>query len=229
MPEPDVHPPLDYPPYKSTALRHPKHPLILLPPTEVETTGPQLGPDRIGPIDHDLTRQHEGMPVGERITVTGRILDSHGKPIRDSLVEIWQANAAGRYRHRWDTWDAPLDPNFSGAGRCVTDGDGRYQFVTVKPGPYPWGNHHNAWRPAHIHFSLLGRAFEQRLVTQMYFPGDPLFDLDPIFQSVPDPKARERLISTFSMRNSQDNWCLAYEFDIVLGGRSDTPIEEEHR
>jgi protocatechuate 3,4-dioxygenase beta subunit len=228
MPE-SIHPPLDYPPYRSTALRHPKQPLVVLPPGEIETTGPQLGPDRISPIDHDLTRQHSDMPVGERITVSGRILDSAGKPIRDSLVEIWQANAAGRYRHRSDTWEAPLDPNFSGAGRCVTDAEGRYQFVTIKPGPYPWGNHHNAWRPAHIHFSLLGRAFEQRLVTQMYFPGDPLFDFDPIFRSVRDPKARERMISTFSMDTSQDNWCLAYDFDIVLGGASDTPIEEEHR
>jgi protocatechuate 3,4-dioxygenase beta subunit len=158
--------------------------------------------------------------------VSGRLLDVDGRPIRDSLVEIWQCNAAGRYRHRWDTWPAPLDPNFSGAGRCVTDSYGRYRFVTIKPGPYPWGNHPNAWRPAHIHFSLLGRSFEQRLVTQMYFPGDPLFPYDPIFTSVRDERARERMISRFSIDSSQENWALAYEFDIVLGGRDGTPIEE---
>jgi protocatechuate 3,4-dioxygenase beta subunit len=143
-------------------------------------------------------------------------------------VEIWQANAAGRYRHRRDTWPAPLDPNFSGGGRCVTDADGRYEFVTIRPGPYPWGNHRNAWRPAHIHFSLLGRSFAQRLVTQMYFPGDPLFAHDPIFNAVRDPRARERLVARFSMERSQENWALAYVFDIVLSGPDEVPIEEEH-
>jgi protocatechuate 3,4-dioxygenase, beta subunit len=142
------------------------------------------------------------------------------------LIEIWQANAAGRYRHRWDNWPAPVDPNFSGGGRTVTDDEGRYEFVTIKPGPYPWGNRDSAWRPAHIHFSLLGRSFEQRLVTQMYFPGDPLFSHDPIFNSVRDRHARERMISRFSIDSSQDNWALAYKFDIVLGGRCGTPIEE---
>jgi protocatechuate 3,4-dioxygenase beta subunit len=223
---PDVHPPLDFPDYRSTRLRHPKQPLVYLPHTVAETTGPQLGELRPGPLDHDLTRQHEGEPIGERITVSGRLLDADGRPIRDSLVEVWQANAAGRYAHRWDTWKAPLDPNFSGGGRCVTDAEGRYEFVTIKPGPYPWGNHPNAWRPAHIHFSLLGRAFSQRLVTQMYFPGDPLFPLDPIFNSVRDPQARERMIARFSIDASQEAWALAYEFDIVLGGVADTPIEE---
>jgi len=222
-------PALDFPDYKSTALRHPKQPLVYLPDQVTETTGPQLGHLRPGTIENDLTRQHAEMPVGERITVTGRLLDTDGRPIRNSLVEIWQANAAGRYRHRWDTWPAPIDPNFSGGGRTVTDRDGRYEFVTVKPGPYPWGNHHNAWRPAHIHFSLLGRSFEQRLVTQMYFPGDPLFPFDPIFNAVRDPGIRERMIARFSMDTSQDNWALAYEFDIVLGGRDATPIDEAHR
>jgi protocatechuate 3,4-dioxygenase beta subunit len=225
MPPDPAHPPLDYPPYKSTRLRHPKQPLVYLPQLRTETSGPQLGDLRPGAIENDLTTQHEGEPLGERITVGGRLLDPDGRPIRDSLVEIWQANAAGRYAHRWDRWPAPLDPNFSGGGRTVTDADGRYSFTTIKPGPYPWGNHPNAWRPAHIHFSLLGRAFEQRLVTQMYFPGDPLFDFDPIFQSVRDPKARERMISTFSIDRSQENWALHYDFDIRLGGREGTVFE----
>ncbi len=223
-----IHPPLDSPEYRSTALRHPREPLVYLPHTVSEATGPQLGDLRPGPLDHDLTRQHAGEPVGERITVSGRLLDGAGRPIADSLIEIWQANAAGRYRHRRDTWPAPLDPNFSGGGRCVTDAGGRYEFVTIKPGPYPWGNHPNAWRPAHIHFSLLGNAFASRLVTQMYFPGDPLFAHDPIFNSVPDPRVRERLVARFSIDRSQENWALAYEFDIVLRGPDETPIEEEH-
>ena len=184
-----AHPPLDYPPYKSTSLRHPKHPLVYLPQTITEITGPQLGLPQVGETDNDLTVQHAGEPIGERIIVSGRVFDTEGKPLRGTLVEIWQANSAGRYKHRWDRWPAPLDPNFSGAGRCVTDDEGRYQFTTIRPGPYPWGNHYNAWRPAHIHFSLLGRAFTQRLVTQMYFPGDPFFPYDPIFNSVRDAKA----------------------------------------
>jgi protocatechuate 3,4-dioxygenase beta subunit len=221
-----VHPPLDSPEYRSTALRHPREPLVHLPHTVSEATGPQLGDLRPGPLDHDLTRQHAGEPVGERIIVSGRLLDADDRPIPGSLVEIWQANAAGRYRHRHDTWPAPLDPNFSGGGRCVTGPDGRYEFVTIKPGPYPWGNHPNAWRPAHIHFSLLGRAFAQRLVTQMYFPGDPLFAHDPIYNSVRDPQVRERLVARFSIDRTQENWALAYEFDIVLSGPDETPIEE---
>jgi protocatechuate 3,4-dioxygenase, beta subunit len=218
-------PALDYPAYRSTALRHPKLPLVYQPREITEATGPQLGHLRPGAIENDLTAAG---PVGERITVSGRLLDADGRPLRDSLIEIWQANAAGRYRHRWDNWPAPLDPNFTGGGRTVTDADGRYEFLTVKPGPYPWGNHPNAWRPAHIHFSLLGRSFEGRLVTQMYFPGDPLFEFDPIFQSVRDPKARQRMISRFSMDDSQENWALAYRFDIVLGGRHGTPIDDAH-
>jgi protocatechuate 3,4-dioxygenase beta subunit len=222
-----IHPPLDYPPYKSTALRHPKQPLVYLPHTITEITGPQLGPERVaGEHDNDLTIQHGGTPIGERITVSGRVLDTAGRPLRNTLVEIWQANAAGRYRHTLDRWPAQLDPNFSGAGRALTDGNGRYSFTTIKPGPYPWGNHDNAWRPAHIHFSLLGRAFAQRLVTQMYFPGDPLFEFDPIFNSVRDPRARERMIASFSMAGSVDHWALAYEFDIHLRGPDATPFEE---
>jgi protocatechuate 3,4-dioxygenase, beta subunit len=223
-----VHPPMDFPPYKSTALRHPKEPLVYMPQTITEITGPQLGPHRVAQSDHDLTRQHAGEPIGERIIVSGRVFDTEGKPLRDTLVEIWQANAAGRYKHSWDRWPAELDPNFSGAGRCVTDDQGRYEFTTIKPGPYPWGNHHNAWRPAHIHFSLLGRAFAQRLVTQMYFPGDPLFPYDPIFNSVPDAGARERLISRFLIHETVPSWALAYEFDIYLRGPGATPFEDAH-
>lgn len=223
-----THPPLDYPPYRSTTLRHPKQPLVYLPHTITEITGPQLGHERVREGDNDLTAQHQGMPIGERITVSGRVLDTDGKPLGNTLVEIWQANSAGRYRHREDRWPAELDPSFSGAGRTVTDSEGRYSFTTIKPGPYPWGSHHNAWRPAHIHFSLLGRAFAQRLVTQMYFPGDPLFEQDPVFMSVPDPVARERLISRFSLGGSVDHFSLAYEWDIHLRGPAATPFEEAH-
>src|SRR5947199_309548 len=154
--------------------------------------------------------------VLERQGAYDPLTDTPPSPLRDTLVEIWQANAAGRYRHKWDRWPAPLDPNFSGAGRCLTDHEGRYSFTTIKPGAYPWGNHHNAWRPAHIHFSLLGRAFAQRLVTQMYFPGDPLFEFDPIFNSVRDEQARQRMVSSFSIEETVPNWALAYKFDIYL-------------
>jgi protocatechuate 3,4-dioxygenase beta subunit len=226
---PGAHPPMDFEPYRSTALRHPKQPLIHLPQTITEITGPQLGPDRVtGELDADLTRQHEGEPIGERIVVFGRVLDSEGRPLRDTLVEVWQANAAGRYLHVGDQWPAPLDPSFSGAGRAVTDDAGGFRFTTVKPGPYPWGNHRNAWRPAHIHFSLLGRAFAQRLVTQMYFPGDPLFPYDPIFNSVRDEAARERMVSRFSIDHTEPDWATAYEFDIHLRGPGATPVEEAH-
>jgi protocatechuate 3,4-dioxygenase beta subunit len=181
----------------------------------------------IGELDHDLTRQHEGEPLGERIIVTGRVLDVDGHPLRNTLVEVWQANAAVRYRHDVDQHPAPLDPNFSGAGRCLTDDEGRYRFVTVKPGAYPWGNHENAWRPRHIHFSLFGRGFTQRLVTQMYFPGDPLLEFDPIAHSVRDPKARELMIARFDLGTTQPDWALGYQWDIVLGrgGDATTPME----
>jgi protocatechuate 3,4-dioxygenase, beta subunit len=226
--EPGVDPPLDYEGYRSTALRAPQQPLVKLPQGIGEITGPVHGWAPISELDHDLTRQHDGEPLGERITVSGRLLDADGKPIRNALVEVWQANAAGRYLHHNDQHPAPLDPNFSGAGRCETDDDGRYRFITIKPGAYPWGNHPNAWRPQHIHFSLLGRAFPQRLVTQMYFPGDPLFQYDPIFNSVRDEQARQRMIARFDIETTVPDWALAYEFDIVLSGRGQTPFEEQH-
>ena len=219
------HPPYLYPDYRSTELRAPKRPLVILPHTLSELTGPAYGHESIGELDHDLTRQHAGEPLGERIIVTGRITDSAGRPVPSALIEIWQANAAGRYLHEIDQHPAPLDPNFTGAGRCLTDDDGRYRFVTVKPGAYPWRNHPNAWRPAHIHLSLFGRAFTNRLVTQMYFPGDPLFEFDPIFQSVRDPKARARLVCGFDLETTVPEWALAYRFDVVLGGPTETPME----
>jgi protocatechuate 3,4-dioxygenase beta subunit len=222
----ETDPPYLYPDYRSTELRAPKRPLLLLPHTLSELTGPAFGDDAVGELDHDLTRQHGGDPLGERILVHGRVVDAAGSPVRRTLVEVWQANAAGRYRHDVDRHPAPLDPNFTGAGRTLTDDEGRYRFVTVKPGAYPWRNHPNAWRPAHIHFSLFGRAFTNRLVTQMYFPGDPLFAFDPIFQSIRDPKARERLVCAFDLETTEPEWALAYRFDIVLGGPTETPIEE---
>jgi protocatechuate 3,4-dioxygenase beta subunit len=223
--EPGEQPAHLYPGYESTRLRAPKRPLVILPHTLTEVTGPVYGHERVGPVDDDLTVQHDGEPLGERIIVHGRVLDGEGRPVRDSLVEIWQANAGGRYRHDGDQHPAPLDPNFSGAGRTVTDDEGRYRFITIKPGAYPWRNHPNAWRPAHIHFSLFGRAFSQRLVTQMYFPGDPLFFQDPIFHSVREPRARDRMICRFDLDETKPEWALAYHFDIVLRGPEATPME----
>lgn len=216
----------DYPGYKSTALRAPKRPLVPIPQTLSEITGPLYGHEMIRPLDHDLTRQHAGEALGERIIVAGRVLDEDGRPVPNTLVEIWQANASGRYIHALDQHPAPLDPNFSGAGRVVTDERGRYRFLSVKPGPYPWRNHPNAWRPAHIHFSLFGPSFLTRLVTQMYFPGDPLFPFDPIFQSVTDEKAQQRMISRFDMDLTEPEWATGYAFDIVLRGRAATPMED---
>src|SRR3954453_11295899 len=208
---------LDYPGYRSTRFRAPNRPLVSLPEELHDLEGPVFGPDSVDELDNDLTRQHGGEPLGERIIVTGRVLDEDARPLRNALVEIWQANAAGRYHHEVDRHPAPLDPNFSGAGRCLTDDEGRYTFVTVKPGAYPWGNHENAWRPAHIHFSLFGRVFTDRLVTQMYFPGVPLFEFDPIFNSVRDAHARESLVSRFDLSETVPDWALAYRFDVVLG------------
>jgi protocatechuate 3,4-dioxygenase beta subunit len=219
-------PPNLYEPYRSTVPRAPRKPLIFLPHTLSERTGPVFGHDAVGESDNDLTRQHAGDPQGERIIVTGRVVDDSGRGVAHSLVEIWQTNAAGRYRHSKDEHPAPLDPNFSGAGRTLTDENGCYRFVTIKPGAYPWRNHHNAWRPAHIHFSLVGPAFVTRLITQMYFPGDPLFAFDPIFQSIPSEKARQRLVATFDMETTQPEWALGYRFDLVLRGPDATPFED---
>jgi protocatechuate 3,4-dioxygenase beta subunit len=214
-----------YPPYRSTLKRAPTRPLVLLPQTLSEVTGPLFGRDEIGPNDDDLTRQHQAEPLGERIIVTGRVLDENGRPVPNALVELWQANAAGRYRHVVDQHDAPLDPNFTGCGRTLTGTDGSYRFVTIKPGAYPWRNHYNAWRPAHLHFSLFGEGFVQRLVTQMYFPGDPLLPFDPMFISVPDERARDRLIAAFDWETTMPERALGYRFDIVLRGRDATPVE----
>src|SRR5215469_2773981 len=222
-----THPPLDSPAYKSSVLRAPKQPLVPMPQRLTEITGPLLGAERVTASDADLTAGHAGEPLGERIVVTGRVLDSDGRAVPDTLIEIWQANASGRYAHGVDDHPAPLDPNFDGAGRCMTDSLGRYRFVTIKPGAYPWRNHHNAWRPAHIHFSLFGRAFTQRLVTQMYFPADPLFALDPIFNSIPDEGARDRLIAAFDIELTEPDWALGYRWDIVLRGRTATVFETE--
>lgn len=223
----DTHPPMDFADYRSTGARAPKQPLVLLPHLLTEVTGPLFGGDRVVDGDADLTRSRNGEAQGQRIIVHGRVLDSGGRPVPDALVEVWQANAAGRYRHARDTWPAPLDPHFDGLGRMVTDSEGRYRFTTIRPGAYPWGNHHNAWRPAHIHFSLFGRAFPQRLVTQMYFPDDPLFSRDPIFSSVPE-EARPRLVSAYDHDATEPEWALGFAWDIVLRGTEQTPFEEPH-
>jgi protocatechuate 3,4-dioxygenase beta subunit len=220
-----AHPRYDFEGYRSTAKRSPKRPLIVLPHTVTELTGPAYGHESVLPGDADLTTQHAGEPLGERIIVHGHVLDEDARPVRDTLVEIWQCNAAGRYKHVVDQHPAPLDPNFSGAGRVATDDKGYYRFTTIKPGAYPWRNHPNAWRPAHIHLSLFGHSFLQRLVTQMYFPGDPLFPFDPIFNSVEDAAARARMVSSFDLDNTVPEWALCYRFDIVLRGRLQTPME----
>lgn len=226
--EPGAHPPLASPDYRSSALRVPSRPLVALSHRLTEVTGPLLGDDRVLDGDADLTRNADGEPIGQRIVVAGQVRDSDGRPVPHTLVEIWQANAAGRYAHVRDTWPAPLDPHFTGVGRAMTGVDGRYRFTTIRPGAYPWGNHHNAWRPAHIHFSLFGRAFTQRLVTQMYFPDDPLVAYDPIALAVPS-SSRGRLVSRFSLDATQPEWALAYEWDIVLRGTGATPFEAARR
>ncbi|MEN5163390.1 protocatechuate 3,4-dioxygenase subunit beta [Achromobacter kerstersii] len=221
----DTQPGYRFDPYGSTQLRSPNEPLIVVPQTLSEITGPAFGGAFVKQGDNDLTRIASADAIGERIIVSGRVLDENGRPVPDALIEIWQANAAGRYLHKRDQHDAPLDPNFSGEGRTVTDAQGRYQFKTIKPGAYPWGNHYNGWRPQHIHFSLFGRAYATRLVTQMYFPGDPLLEFDPIFQCVPDVKARNRLVATLNWETTVPEYALGYRFDIVLRGRNATPME----
>lgn len=221
----ETQPRLNYPPYRSSLLRHPTKDLHHADPEELELCSPCFGERDVSPLESDLTIQHAGAPIGERIVVTGRVVDGGGRAIRGQLVEIWQANAAGRYIHKRDQHPAPIDPNFSGVGRCLTDDEGWYRFTTIKPGAYPWRNHHNAWRPSHIHFSLFGREMTQRMITQMYFPGDPLLGLDPIYQSIVDRGARERLVATYDHDISTHEWSTGYRWDIVLNGLGRTPLE----
>jgi protocatechuate 3,4-dioxygenase beta subunit len=216
----------NHPPYRSSAERHPTHPLIVIPHTLSEITGPQFTIEDIRGGSADLTKQSSGEPLGERIVVSGKVIDQDGLPIRRTLVEVWQANAAGRYLHAIDQHNAPIDPNFQGSGHMLTNDEGFYRFITIKPGAYPWRNHHNAWRPQHIHFSLFGPAFATRVVTQMYFPGDPLLPFDPIYNCTADEDARKRLISSFDWESTIPNEALGYRFDIVLRGRNATPVEE---
>ena len=224
-PYPLTQPEYLYPAYKSTARRAPTQPLVMPPQTISEITGPLFGHGDVKPEEADLTRQHADEPIGERMIVTGRVLDENGRPVPEALIEIWQANAAGRYRHATDAHDAPLDPNFTGCGRVVSDSEGRYRFRTIKPGAYPWRNHYNAWRPAHIHLSIFGHGFLQRLVTQFYFPGDPLLEHDPMFMSVPIERARQALIAEFDWEHTMPEHAIAYRFDIILRGRDATPME----
>ncbi len=217
-------PVLDMPAYGSTKLRHPMQPPLRIPTTVTEASGPHFSPRLFTPM-LDMSRHADGAAQGERIIVRGRVLDENGGAVAGSMVELWQANAGGRYDHPGDTHDAPLDPHFHGEGRVFTDAEGWYQFTSIKPGAYPWRNHHNGWRPNHIHFSLFGAGFAARLITQMYFPGDPLLALDPIYQGVPDRAARERLVAAFDLETTQPEWALGYRFDIVLRGRIATPMQ----
>jgi protocatechuate 3,4-dioxygenase beta subunit len=215
-----------FPPYGSTVKRAPRREPIAIVATASELSGPSsaalLGAHALS----DLTSGQTGEPLGERIHVCGRVIDENGRPVANTLVEVWQCNSAGRYQHAGDQHDAPLDPNFTGAGRVLTDRDGRYHFKTIRPGAYPWRNHHNAWRPAHIHFSLLGPSFGTRLITQMYFPGDPLLEFDPIYQSIPDEKARRRLVSSLDWEHAQPEYALGYRFDLCIRGQLGTPWEQ---
>jgi protocatechuate 3,4-dioxygenase beta subunit len=224
---PGAQPPYLHPDYGSTVKRAPKRPPVPLEQTLTEVTGPTFAGGWAGPDAADLTRGHGGPPLGERIILTGRVLDEDARPVPGTLIELWQCNAAGRYRHPVDQHDAPLDPNFDGVGQVVTNERGEYRFVTIKPGAYPWLNGPNAWRPAHIHFGVFGPAFATRLITQMYFPGDPLLALDAIFLSVPDKTARERLIASYAPDAGEPQWALGYRFDIVLRGREATPLEPQ--
>ena len=221
-----IDPPYRFDAYGSTRLRVPREPLLPMPGAVRSLRGPVYGDGKVAPHDADLTRQHAGEPQGERIIVAGRLLDEDGRAIPNALIEIWQANAAGRYTHKGDQHNAPLDPNFSGNGRVLTDAEGNYRFVSIKPGAYPWRNHANAWRPAHIHFSLFGFGYLSRLITQMYFPGDPLLPHDPIFNSVPTDKGRAALVSRFDLALTEPEHALGYRFDIVLRGAGATPMEK---
>jgi protocatechuate 3,4-dioxygenase, beta subunit len=224
-PDPGTQPPHFHPPYVSSIKRAPTKSLVAIPQTLSEITGPVFGPQAVEPKACDLTSQHAGSPLGQRIIVSGRVLDEDNRPLANTLIEIWQANAAGRYLHTVDQHGAPLDPNFTGCGHTITDAEGRYRFVSIRPGAYPWRNHYNAWRPAHIHFSLFGPAFATRLVTQMYFPGDALLPFDPIFNCIADEKARGRLISLFDWETTIPESALGYKFNIILRGREATPME----
>ena len=222
---PGTQPPLDVPAYRGTIKRHPLRKPHRIPQTVTELTGPVFS-QTLFPPSVDLTTNTTGLAaLGERIVVAGTITDEDGRPVPNTMVEVWQANATGRYDHPGDQHDAPLDPNFHGAGRVFTDANGRYRFVTIRPGAYPWPNHRNAWRPTHIHFSYFGPAFATRLITQMYFPGDPLLAFDPIFNAVPDPAARDRLIAAFDLDVTEADYALGYRFDVVLRGRGATPME----
>lgn len=223
----ETQPRLDFPPYRSALLRHPTKDLRHADPEGVELVAPVFGHSDVDPVESDLTIQGGGEPVGERTIITGRVLDGEGRPVSHQLVEIWQANAGGRYIHKRDQHPAALDPHFTGVGRCLTDAAGRYRFTTIRPGPYPWRNHRNAWRPAHIHFSLFGTEFTQRMVTQMYFPGDPLFALDPIFQAITEQSARDRLVATYDHDLTEHEWATGYRWDIVLTGTHRTPMEAD--
>ena len=218
-------PRLDFPPYRGSLLRHPTKALQHADPEGCELLAPIFGASDVDPLEAHLTIQAGGQPIGERITLHGRLLDGDGRPVRRQLIEIWQANAAGRYIHKRDQHQAPIDPNFTGVGRCLTSEEGDYTFTTIKPGPYPWENHFNAWRPAHIHFSLFGPSLASRLVTQMYFIGDPLIPYDPILNSIADPRGRELLVSRFDVETTVPEWALGYRWDIVLRGRRATPVE----
>lgn len=219
----DVHPPYDYPGYKSTHLRAPKQPLVRVPPSPLETVAPVFPKGFVKEAEADLTTWGKRAPLGEKMVLVGRVLDEDGRPVRGALVELWQANASGRYPHPVDNHDAPLDPNFLGKGQALTDDEGRYRFVTIKPGAYPWQNHPFGWRPAHLHFSLFGNAYAQRLITQMFFPGDPLLAMDPMFNCVPE-WARDRLLAELALEEGVEGVSLGYRWDMVLRGSRATPM-----
>jgi len=223
----NTQPEYDAPIYGSTALRHPSKSLLKVPHSLTETTGPQFVSSRY-PSVIDISKVASGEAQGQRIIVEGTVTDEDGRPVPHTMIEVWQANSTGRYHHPGDQHDAPLDPHFHGAGRVFTDAEGKYRYTSIKPGAYPWRNHHNAWRPNHIHYSLFGAGFASRIITQMYFEGDPLLAYDPIYNVVPDEAARQRLIAKFDLGLTEPEWALGYRFDIVLRGRGATPIEDTH-